>query len=250
VLRGELVRILCDQDHGPVLSDAEIDARIAALEAQRSDLRRGARRQDFSALEAQVMHAARVLNLELAAPLPAELGRRAIDLVREIAELEADVLDGGDARSEGLPLVGRYSAAAVDDFTRAPILLSAAWKRTLKMYPTKAMKGNIDAIGRLALEYFGDVPVTSISVDDQEQFFLWMARLPKHHGRAHGKNRFTERPGGKAGSRRNRCSSPSMTKSPRRISRTRRSCRKSAPGPIFPISRSGLSCPSGSHRGS
>jgi integrase len=193
VLRGELVRILCEQDRGPVLSDAEIDARIAALEAQRNNLRRGARRQDFSALEAPVTAAARALNLELAGPLPAELGRRAVDLVREIAELEADVLDGGDARTEALPLVGRYSAAAVDDFTRAPVLLSAAWTRTLKMYPTKAMKGNIDAIGRLALDYFGDVPVTSISGDDQEQFFLWMARLPKRHGKAHGKNRFTEK---------------------------------------------------------
>ncbi len=193
VLRGELARILSEQDHGPVLSDAEIDRRIAALEARRNDLRRGARRQDFRALEAPVTGAARALNLEIAAPLPADLGRRAVDLVREIAELEADVLDGGDARTEALPLVGRYSAAAVDDFTRAPILLSAAWTRTLNMYPTKAMKGNIDAIGQVALDYFGDVPVTSISAEDQEKFFLWMARLPKRHGRAHGKNRFTEK---------------------------------------------------------
>jgi integrase len=193
VLRGELAQIRCEQDQGPVLSDTEIEARITALEAQRAELRRDARRQDFSALEAPVTSAAQALNLKLSGPLPASLGRRAVDLVREIAELETGVLDGDDARTEALPLVERFSTLAVDDYVRAPVLLSAAWERTLKMYPTKAMEGNINAIGQIALVYFGDVPVTSISARDQEAFFLWMARLPKSHGRAHGKNRFTEK---------------------------------------------------------
>ncbi len=192
-LRGELARILLEQDQGAILSDAEIDERIADLERQSSALKRRARHQDFSGVETPVLAAARAINLMLAAPLPADLGRRATDLMREIHELEAEVLDGGDVRSNATALVERHSSATVDDFVRAPVLLSAAWARTLEMYPTKAMKGNIDAIAQLALAYFGDIPVSAISSQDQERFFLWMARLPKLHGKKHGKNRFTEK---------------------------------------------------------
>jgi len=52
------------------------------------------------------------------------------------------------------------------------------------------MKGNIDAIAKLAIAYFGDVPVSTVTKDRQKEFFVWMARLPKSHGKTHGKNRF------------------------------------------------------------
>ncbi|MEP6193217.1 MAG: hypothetical protein ABJ231_04935 [Nitratireductor sp.] len=72
--------------------------------------------------------------------------------------------------------------------------LSECWSQALKLYPSKSMKGNIDAIAKLALTYFGDVPAPTIRDDDQENFFAWMARLPKDHGKKHGKkhgkNRF------------------------------------------------------------
>jgi hypothetical protein len=189
-LRAELARILDDQDRGAARDDAEIDARIAGLEARRTTLRRRARNNDFAGLEPEILAAARVLQIAVTAPLPADLGRRASDLIRDILELEAEVLDGADARSGASELVARFSKASVDDFVARPILLSAAIAKTREMYPTKAMKGNIDAIAQLALAYFGDIPVGAISDDTQKAFFAWMARLPKSHGKRHGKNRY------------------------------------------------------------
>lgn len=125
-----------------------------------------------------MLAAANAVRVVLAAPLPPELGRRASDLFRELLALEAEVLDGADARSEAGALVARFSAASVDDFVAAPVLLSAAIAKTREMYPTKAMKGNIDAIAQLALAFFGDIPVSLITEAMQEEFFAWMARLP------------------------------------------------------------------------
>jgi hypothetical protein len=189
-LRAALARILDEQDRGAARDDAEIDARIAGLEARRTTLRRRARNNDFAGLEPEILAAARVLQIAVTAPLPADLGRRAADLIRDILELEAEVLDGADARSGASELVARFSKASVDDFVARPILLSAAIAKTREMYPTKAMKGNIDAIAQLALAYFGDIPVGAISDDTQKAFFAWMARLPKSHGKRHGKNRY------------------------------------------------------------
>ena len=84
---------------------------------------------------------------------------------RELRGVEADVLDGCDARSEAAPLVARHSELSVDEFVQSePVLLSAAWGKTFELYPTKSMKGNIDAIGKPAIAFFGDVPISNLAM--------------------------------------------------------------------------------------
>jgi hypothetical protein len=190
VLRAKLGRIVKNQDLGPALDDDAIDAKIDALEDKRTHLRRQANRGEFDGVEAGITEAARRLNMEINRPLAPKLGRRAVDLAREILALETQVLEGDDARSAAVSLVAPFSTADVDDFIAAPITLSRAIAKTFELYPSKSMKGNIDAIAQLALAYFGDVAVTAISESEQEAFFAWMARLPKNHGKRHGKNRF------------------------------------------------------------
>lgn len=190
MLRLELARILHDQDTAPIRSDAAIDALIAELEGRSSRLRRAARRNDFAQVEAPVVDAACAVGAPLQTPLQPSIGRRAIELAREILDIEANVLDGDDLRTAAATSVSRFSDASVDDFVKAPVLISAAKARTLELYPSPSMKGNIEAPARLLLEFFGDIAVSSISEADQKAFFAWMARLPKTHGKAHGKNRF------------------------------------------------------------
>ncbi len=115
-LRAELARILADQDHGPDRDDDEIETRVTQLEAHRTTLRRNARRNQFTEIQTQVLAAAQALNLALSAPLSPDLGRKASDLLRDILELEKEVLDGADGRSEAAALVKRVSTASVDDF--------------------------------------------------------------------------------------------------------------------------------------
>lgn len=190
VLRNELARILAEQNGASASAAEDIDDRIEALERKATAVRRGARHNAFDEIEDTVRAAARVLGFPLDAPLPASVGRRAAALVRDLCELETEVLDGGDAHEEAAPLVERFSTATVEDFAAAPVRLSDTWARALETYPSKHMKGNIDAIAKLAIAHFGDIPVAAISEEDQKRFFVWMARLPKKHGKKHGKNRF------------------------------------------------------------
>ncbi|MCZ4262250.1 integrase [Limimaricola sp. G21655-S1] len=193
-LRQELGRILIEQDQGPLLGDEEIDARIELLEQENLTLKRRARHNDFAQVAEPLRAAAQVLGITLPETIPSDLGRRAVDLFRDLKDIEGKALDGVDARTEAAPLVARFSAAPVDTFVSCgPVLLSECWERALKLYPTKSMKGNIDAIAKVAIEFLGDVPVTMITKRKQEEFFAWMARLPKSQGRSHGKNRFTEK---------------------------------------------------------
>jgi len=191
ILRGELTRILREQDTGRSFEDTEIDTLITRLDQRRVDLKRSARRSDYSQVETGVREAATSVGLNLPADLPNDLGRRAVNLVRDLLELEGNALDGEDARSEAASLVAQYSTQSVETFVASKVvLLSNAWDEALKLYPSKDMKGNIDAIGKVAIAYFGDIPIETVSKDKQKEFFVWMGRLPKNHGRKHGKNRF------------------------------------------------------------
>ncbi|OWY14767.1 hypothetical protein B6V72_05855 [Thioclava sp. F34-6] len=76
---------------------------------------------------------------------------------------------------------------------QTPVLLSVAIARTFELWPSKAMKGNTQAIANLAMEFFGDAPVSTITRERQKAFFEWMARLPKINGKGHGKNRFSSK---------------------------------------------------------
>ena len=111
---------------------------------------------------------------------------------RSINEVEIDVIEGGDVRSASRSLLNEYGVENFDSFVVAPVALSQAFKQVRKNYPTKSMKGNINALENLMLEYFGDIPITAITKERQKSFFVWQARLPRIQGRAHGKNRFNK----------------------------------------------------------
>lgn len=193
-LRCELARILEEQDVGLTLEESAIELRITALERENVEMKQSARRNDYSIVEPQLRNAANALGIDLPDVIPVNLGRRAIELFRDLKDVEAGAIDGSDARSLAAPLVARLSDLEVDAFVECrPVRLSDAWERALQRHPTKSMKGNIDAIANVALAYFGDVPVATITEAKQEKFFAWMARLPKTQGRSHGKNRHTEK---------------------------------------------------------
>ncbi|MFZ3581409.1 DUF6538 domain-containing protein [Loktanella sp. DJP18] len=193
-LRCELARILSEQDAGLALEEVSIELRIATLERENVELKQSARRNDYSAVEPQLRSAAQALGIDLPDAIPVNLGRRAIELFRDLKDVEAAAVDGSDARSLAAPLVARLSDLEVDAFVESrPIRLSDASARALQRHPTKSMKGNIDAIANVALAFFGDVPISTITEPKQEKFFAWMAKLPKTQGRSHGKNRHTEK---------------------------------------------------------
>ncbi len=196
LLRNELARIVREQDNGPAQDDNDVDILISKFDKQRVDFKENARKRDYTHVEAGVRRTATSVGINLPSDLPHAIGRRALVLARDLLEIEVKTLDGEDAgrgrRWTGkTPLVAQYSEQTVEKFvTSKSVFLSDAWSEALNLHPSKDMKGNIDAISKIAIVYFGDIPVETITKEKQKDFFVWMSRLPKNHGKRHGKNRY------------------------------------------------------------
>ena len=85
--------MLARQD-GDALCEADADERVAALEKRITELRSAARRRDYGPIERELGEAAGTVAIELPAPVPSSLGRRAAGLLRELAEAEIATEDG------------------------------------------------------------------------------------------------------------------------------------------------------------
>ncbi|RMH44606.1 MAG: integrase [Alphaproteobacteria bacterium] len=191
ILRAELARILDRQSDLGAWTDDAIDSRIAELEEENRRLRRAARRENWESVQVLLKRASDLIALPLSEPIEPDLGRQASSLKRRINSVEIDVLDGEEVRTASRPLLAEHGVDDFDGFVRQPVTLTAAFAETRRKYPKKSMQGNINALEKLMLEYFGDIPVTAVTEDRQKAFFAWTARLPRKHGKAHGKNRFT-----------------------------------------------------------
>lgn len=191
-LRAELARILAEQSSMGSLTDEDADKRIEELEAENNRLRRAARRENWMEVQELLEKASSMIGLTLPGPLSPDLGRQVTTLKRRINDIESDVTEGDDIRTACRPLLNDHDIKDFDKFVQEPILLSQAWAQTRKNYPNPSMQGNINALEKLTLEFFGDIPVTAITKDRQKAFFAWEARLPRSQGRAHGKNRFNK----------------------------------------------------------
>jgi hypothetical protein len=89
-LRRELVQVFGRQDTAHTRSDTEIDARIAALEAEVTALRRAARRNDVALVDDWCREAADTVSVTIPRDLPPALGRKALHLKADIATLACE----------------------------------------------------------------------------------------------------------------------------------------------------------------
>jgi len=187
LLRSDLADLLERYDSGAIL-DAEGDD----LKAKRKALKDAARARDFAALAPDLRRAAEAAGVALPEDLPVGLGLQAAGLKTEIADVERAARDLENPRVRGHDLVRRFVDSTVDVFVEPRVMLEDAIAKTFDLYPKKDMKGNINAIAKLARYHFGNIPVEAITETRQEEFFGWMAQLPKTHGKAHGKNRYVK----------------------------------------------------------
>jgi hypothetical protein len=193
MMRAELRQIHQGQNATADLGDAELDARVAALETENKSLRRASRQANWEGVRSLLTAAGRLAGISMTEEIDADLGRQAVSLKRRLNEVEIDGLEGDDIRYSARPLLNDHGVDDFDAFVSTPITATAAFRKVRELYPSKAMQGNISALETLFMEYFGDVPMTSIHKEQQKAFFAWMARLPKYHGKAHGVNKSTKR---------------------------------------------------------
>ena len=188
VARSALARMLAQQDDDARTED-DADARIAALEERIAVLWSAARKRDYQLIEPELGRAADTLSIDLPTPVPSSLGRPAAGLMRELAEAEILAEEGEDVTRAAEPIVARHFNGDVRAFAAAPVLFSTAFERTAAAAASPDMRRNTEATGKLFLELMGDRPIAALGTAVMEDFLHLVSRLPKTHGKGHGRNR-------------------------------------------------------------
>lgn len=113
MLRRELRGILAEQAAPLRRTNAEIEARVEELQSEINRLRREARRSDFHAVEYAVRDAALTKAVPLPETIEPDLGREAMDLVRDVRSAQMQIEDGEEpmkARRDSVKKVGDTTA--------------------------------------------------------------------------------------------------------------------------------------------
>lgn len=154
----------------------------------------------------QIIAAQRDRNWELSAQLAASVApqnglsseditqpavaRQVLAVMRQLLELEDRVESHfDDPLHAGRELLQHHGIAPSRDALTAPLLLSEAIEKACEE-ATDEVEKKIRVVGKVALAYFGDISVASLTLEKSFELLhlLWM--LPKGWGKSHGRNRY------------------------------------------------------------
>jgi len=154
----------------------------------------------------QIIAAQRDRNWELSAQLAASVApqnglssediaqpavaRQVLAVMRQLLELEDHVESHfEDPLHAGRELLQHHGIAPSRDALTAPLLLSEAIEKACEE-ATDEVEKKIRVVGKVALAYFGDISVASLTLEKSFELLhlLWM--LPKGWGKSHGRNRY------------------------------------------------------------
>ncbi|MHA6267199.1 site-specific integrase [Aliiroseovarius sp. CAU 1755] len=189
-MRSALSKMVDEESQAAPLSDADIDQRVAALEAENRRLRRAARNKQWGDVQTLLQKASALISVELPEPLPNDLGQRANTLERRLNDVKIAMDEGDDVRTASRDLLTDHAVKDFDAFVQVPVLLAQAKAKTDELYPSKDMKRITAGVHRLLEEFLGDVPIATLTKEKQKEFLGWASRLPRTQGRKHGRNRY------------------------------------------------------------
>lgn len=185
IVRFEMSRIIADCTD-PTF---DIDARIEELTGCAAVLKAAIRARDYApALPATLAAAAR-LDLSCPVPLTPEFGRASAVVQKTLAELEVEVLDESvDPLLAARNLLDRHGVTPVKGRIPGLVKIADAVAAACKG-KTEEMCRKLRCTGQLAIEFLGDVPLDLLAAR-ADDLLLLLSRLPKTHGKNHGRNRY------------------------------------------------------------
>ena len=189
VLRVELERIAFAEKAAEPRTADEADAMVAALENSQRASQQAGRTRDYSLVREVVDAAVARLRLPALGAERVQVDRPAHAAMMQVRQIELEVEEGEPAASAAKHVLDdRFGGADLEDL-RAPVLISEVVGSKASV-ATPDMRRKFEGVGRLLIAYFGDVPLGTLDDEQVLGFLLWYRRLPKLHGRAHGRNRF------------------------------------------------------------
>ena len=173
----------------PEPAHPEID-RLASIQADLEELKLVLRQRTWSTAIDAAHEAAQVLGLDPSDLKTPALARQILVTRRRLLELEAQVeQDLDDPLQVGRELLKEHGLQPSLEGLRPPMRLSEAIEKAKNDAPDEVAK-KIGSVGKLALDFFGDVSMTELTHQRTVEFLEFVWWMPKNWGKVHGKNRF------------------------------------------------------------
>ncbi|WP_273249513.1 tyrosine-type recombinase/integrase [Sediminimonas qiaohouensis] len=173
-------------------SDAPVDtsdASLCRISAEASLIRNAQQARDWSVASAFAGEIARQNGLDPEAVEAPAVARQVLSLMRRLNELGARVeREFDDPLNAGRDLLIDNGLPPSRDAMKPPMRLSDAIEKACEEAP-QDVESKIRVVGKLAVAFFEDVPVSSIVLERSFEFLFTVWMLPKGWGKAHGRNR-------------------------------------------------------------
>ena len=173
-------------------SDAPAPASVDHLKnigAEDEHIRASQQARDWSAASSLVGEIGQQSGLgvdDISAPAVA---RQVFSLMRQINDLRLRVeQDFADPLQIGRDMLLNHGIVPNREALKSPLSLSEAIEKACAEAP-RDVENKIRVVGKLALAFFGDIPVSAIALEQSYDFLNMIWMLPKGWGKAHGRNR-------------------------------------------------------------
>ncbi|QPZ92048.1 tyrosine-type recombinase/integrase [Thioclava electrotropha] len=187
IVRRAVAGMIARQESGSVAEISE--SYLGRIDTETGHIRDAQRTRDWSVASTFAGEIARQNNLDQEALEAPAVARQVLSLLRRLNDLRARVeRDFDDPLDVGRDLLIDHGLMPNRKAMKPPMLLSEAIEKACEEAP-QDVETKIRVIGKLALAYFGDVPVASIVLEQSFEFLFKVWMLPKGWGKGHGRNR-------------------------------------------------------------
>jgi integrase len=174
-------------------SAKEADTALADAEAAAIGLRKAIRLRDASPAVEPVRAAAAALGIVLDATVLPRIARASLGALADLADIGCIIESGAGVEEATRQLREIHFGGRPLERLAPPVRLAAAVAEAVERAPTRGMTDKVRTTGDLLIAFFGadafldDVLTKSCIID----FLMWWMRLPRLHGKKHGRNRYT-----------------------------------------------------------
>ncbi|MDV7145934.1 tyrosine-type recombinase/integrase [Tropicimonas sp. TH_r6] len=168
--------------------EIDIDVRIENLELENERMAKDMRNRIYATAAPYVLAAASRLGVTCEVPLSSTFGRTAASTLRTLLGIERDAFDlGEDPIIAASALFSRFGISPVDGRVPPLVRISDVIEAAVEGQ-TAEMRRKLRCTGNIAIELLGDIPLELLT-EQATGLLLDLSRLPKLHGKKHGKNR-------------------------------------------------------------
>ena len=198
VLIRELTRIILETEGSLARTREEAEAILARTEEERSALKDEAARRDYTRAKEPAAGALQALGYHASpeADTRQRLYARTFAAIRQVNKFERRLEEGVSVEesADRAVIPRQIVTEARLRATGRGVTVERAFDASIdiRYAGSKDNQNHARAAKRVALDIWGNVPLSSLTEDDFVDLLLVMRRLPVAHGRCHGNNRYVQ----------------------------------------------------------